>query len=288
MREEMKTELDASSDAGELAFESSFKKAAIGNLPWDKLLGNRPSAGAALGPDPDAEPPPIGLLWSGLSDAHTHDSSLSPLLSMSMEADVSGRFGPGYIVADVCPERAIPFNSGGGYFNELEVYVPLFLLPEEIVRVEGRECGLKVAKESDDAKKALVKKACYPNDLTDSDKRSPTGATYRSCYSNFGFRTEHGLDSAGIGPLSERYGSQIHGAMYDVLTMSKNIAEVRAKASADLTKVCAPSCDTAKVILAAVQKQLGEGAPQDRENRQNIANDLPGYEAAVAKACPAP
>lgn len=286
VREDLGSALDGADDAGEFAFAKSagLKRGAIDKLPWNELLGKRPGPGGS----PDIEAEPIDLAWSLLAMSHTNGGDLSPLISTSIEPDVSGRFGPGYIVADVCPERAIPFTADRGFFNELEVYVPLFLLPEEIVRVEGRECGVAAAKEPESTRKQ-AKKSCFPKDFTDTDKRSPTGAIYQACYSNLGHVAEHGLDSVGTGPLADRYFDKIHDAMYDVLAKSTSIAEVRSHAT-KLGAVCQPSCETSAEILALVNEQVAKGctgcSEEAAQNLQKIADDLPGYTKAVGDTCP--
>lgn len=74
---------------------------------------------------------------------HTSTSTYSPFLSASFSEDMGRGYGPLMIVMDVCPERILPnFEPSGGFASEEEVYIPFFVLPEEIVRIEGRQCWL--------------------------------------------------------------------------------------------------------------------------------------------------
>ena len=75
--------------------------------------------------------------------AHTSVSTFSPFLSASFSENMGRGYGPMMIVMDVCPERILPnFAPSGGFVGEEELYIPFFVLPEEIVRIEGRECWL--------------------------------------------------------------------------------------------------------------------------------------------------
>lgn len=60
-------------------------------------------------------------------------SPFSPLISTTLSTALD-LWGPKYLVLDVCPERAA-FVRHFDFLDEEEVYVPLFLLPEEIVDI---------------------------------------------------------------------------------------------------------------------------------------------------------
>ncbi len=82
----------------------------------------------------------VDLEWTAIALDHTQGapwgtgagSPFSPLISTSVNA--IEKWGPFFIVADVCPERAVPSIA---YVDaaEQEVYLPLFVLPEEIVAI---------------------------------------------------------------------------------------------------------------------------------------------------------
>lgn len=82
---------------------------------------------------------PKGFRWNEVAWSHSGKGSKgSAIISTSMEWSVSKRFAKPYLlVMDICPERALAlFNSETiGTFPEAEVYVPLFVLPEEIVKI---------------------------------------------------------------------------------------------------------------------------------------------------------
>lgn len=91
---------------------------------------------------------------------HSSTSVYSPFLSASFNDRVARNYGPLMMVMDVCPERLLPnFEVDQKYTNEEELYLPFFILPEEIVRIEGRDCLL-----------AKSGQLTGPNDVTDMDK----------------------------------------------------------------------------------------------------------------------
>ncbi|MBX9766425.1 MAG: hypothetical protein K2X47_04060 [Bdellovibrionales bacterium] len=78
---------------------------------------------------------------------HTSTSTYSPFLSASFSESMGRGYGPLMIVMDVCPERILPnYEPTGAFLSEEELYIPFFVLPEEIVRIEGRECWLARSK----------------------------------------------------------------------------------------------------------------------------------------------
>lgn len=126
---------------------------------------------------------------------HTHTSTFSPFLSASFSQSMGFGYGPIMIAMDVCPERILPnFELRGIFAFEEELYIPFFVLPEEIVRIEGRECWIAYAKPDldllppEEKQKYLeaTAKFCatnYPSRPTD-----PTNAAtkkWRSFFRNF-------------------------------------------------------------------------------------------------------
>lgn len=80
------------------------------------------------------------FIWNEITNWHAETGSdTSPLLSTSLEWSIAKKFANPYlIVMDVCIDRAAAvFNGTQNFakFHELEVYLPLMALPEEIVSV---------------------------------------------------------------------------------------------------------------------------------------------------------
>ena len=113
--------------------------------------------------------------------SHTVTSKSSPFHSTTLLESIAVRFaGAGkskvrYIALDICPQRAFPVSNSSALitFNEAEVYVPLFLLPEEIVGVV--DCSA-----SQDASSCRV----VAGNVTPAAKGSGTSA-FRACYFNY-------------------------------------------------------------------------------------------------------
>lgn len=103
------------------------------NLPWQTFLGQRR--------DISRRGKNIDLSFHGLSWAHTGDSANSPFISVSLTSHTASIWGPGYLVLDLCPQRAFLASSGGLGGTESEFLVPLFLLPEEITDVVDYNCA---------------------------------------------------------------------------------------------------------------------------------------------------
>lgn len=80
----------------------------------------------------------VDFRWPNLTEAHSGvESNVSSLISTSLEASISQDFArPKLVVLDVCPERAYAiYSAGAATFPEAEVYLPLFVFPEEVVAV---------------------------------------------------------------------------------------------------------------------------------------------------------
>ncbi|MBX9766623.1 MAG: hypothetical protein K2X47_05070, partial [Bdellovibrionales bacterium] len=126
---------------------------------------------------------------------HTATSAFSPFLSASFSQRMGHAYGPILIVMDVCPERMLPnFELAGGYGGEEELYLPFFVLPEEIIRFEGRECWIARSKAGldllppEERERYLkeVEKLCeatYP--VKPSEPVNATTKKWRSYFRNF-------------------------------------------------------------------------------------------------------
>lgn len=191
------------------------------------------------------------------------------LISTSVESLVADRFGPGFLTLSVCPERALLTTQNGENFGELEAYVPLFILPEEIVRVDGKECGQI---EDED-----LRKKCHTTPFVDTaPPASPYTALYRQCFENLGTATEARGDA-----LAARYG-KISEAFYKKVDETTSVDALRV-AIGTMTGVCAPDCDLAKKAvttetaaiakLAATDPELGARKTELEQLTRKVATD---------------
>lgn len=267
-------------DSGSVVYSKrdNLKSSSITALPWAHYLGFQRLIGKARRPDDF-----INLDWQALAVTHTVSSNGSPLLSTSLQPDVVDglNFGPAFIVADVCPERALTLRSTFA-FGEAEVYVPFFLLPEEIVRIEGADCGHRVYRQ------ASKKDQCWKNPLTDTDARTPMSDVYRNCYVNFGFPVEyrHYSQSARAIVL-ERSFSNLN-AMQNIEDTSTSVDALRTKLL-DLKTQCQPNCGVAQKVIegarADIARRTSENRPEDTAETEKLKNDLVQYESALKSLC---
>lgn len=85
--------------------------------------------------------------WDEITGTHTNDNEgTSPVISTTLADSVAADFGPGFAIIEVCPERALLTASSVQYLHELEFYVPFFILPEELVSIEGADCAVAIRK----------------------------------------------------------------------------------------------------------------------------------------------
>lgn len=280
MGQELAEVISDPSRKGETMYENAtkLKTSAIENLPWAEFLGKRLMAGAKR---PDDF---INMQWGNLASSHSVGSSGSPLVSASLLAEVSGGWGPAYIVADVCPERALPLESTFA-FGEAEVYVPFFFFPEEIVRIEGQEC-----KSANSA--AAADKKCAKNAFTDTDPTNAITALMKSCYVNFGNIIEYQPYSGGRQIVQNRF-QNTQEAMRNSLTKNNNFSEMRANFS-KVESVCKASCETAQEVVDAQRERLNEPlfgtTDEDKKDellqRSKFKTALDEYLVLMKKECP--
>lgn len=121
--------------------------------------------------------------WTYLASAHSLNSKGSPLISTSLLSTVGDQYGPPVLVLDVCPERLYPammeFDIFGTFW-ESEMYIPFFILPEEVVRIEGLDCFFQKQREPEHV--------CP--DIVDRDEVSERTKNFRRIFLNFGYRFE--------------------------------------------------------------------------------------------------
>jgi hypothetical protein len=121
--------------------------------------------------------------WTHLASAHTTDSKGSPLISTSLLSTVGDQYGPPVLVLDMCPERIFPammIFDVFGTFWESELYVPFFILPEEVVRIEGLPCFFE--------RQRNPSHVCP--DIVDRDPVGERTRNFRKIFLNFGYRFE--------------------------------------------------------------------------------------------------
>jgi hypothetical protein len=248
-------------------------KSAIENIDWPLFFGMGRQIARARDPNDF-----INFGWEDLAMSHSVASGESPLISLALQPDVSNGFGPGFLVADICPERALPLENNFA-FGETEIYVPLFILPEEVVRVEGLQCGLDIqngrAKRSD----------CYPKPLTDSDPLSPATKSMRECYINFGHPIEYKPWGAREAVAGRFFGDK--QAPLKTIFDGQTIAQARQTQTQALQQ-CTPSCSAAQGVVKTARERLSYPAVNeiDQKNHNDLENGLKDYLNLMKSKCP--
>lgn len=249
------------------------KKGAIENLDWPYFFGMKRLIARTRDPNDF-----INFNWDNLAATHSIVSTDSPLISLALQPDVSNDFRPGFIVADICPERALPLESPFA-FGETEIYVPLFILPEEIVRVEGLECGLEIQNGRSNRER------CFPKPLTDKDPESKASQGMRNCYINFGYPIEYkhwGARNA----VQGRYTDAILPGLRSIFE-KENIAQVRSEHSKAMEK-CSPSCKVAQLVLDDARDELTRPPVTEdgKESYNLLKSSLGEYLDMLKRECP--
>jgi hypothetical protein len=249
------------------------KKGAIENLDWSYFFGMKRLIARTRDPNDF-----INFNWDNLATTHSIVSTDSPLISLALQPEISNDFGPGFIVADICPERALPLESSFA-FGETEIYVPLFILPEEIVRVEGLDCGLEIQNGRSSRDR------CFPNPLTDQDPVNKASQGMRNCYINFGHPIEHKPWGARFA-VQRRYTAAILPGLRSIFE-KENIAQVRSEHSKALER-CSPSCTVAQEVLIDARDKLSRPpVPEDEKESHNLLNSSLGdYSNLLKRECP--
>ncbi len=248
-------------------------KSAIEQLNWPNFFGM--GRLAARSNDPNNF---IDFNWEKLAKTHSGSSSFSPLISFALKPDVSDGFGPGFLIVDICPERVLPLEN---YltFGETEIYVPLFVLPEEIVRVEGLQCGLDI--QNGKAKR----ESCYPKPLTDSDAPSSATQRMRECYINFGHPIEYKSWGA-RDSVSRRFFAEKLDILNQIF-LSKNLTEAR-QAQTQVLQQCAASCTVANDVVRDARESLSQPPTNDidKKNKDLLNQSLSDYLMLMKSKCP--
>lgn len=250
----------------------NVKKSAVDQIDWATFFGMERQIARARNPNDF-----INFGWENLASSHSVSSNQSPLISLALKADVSDGFGPGFLVAEICPERALPLDNSFA-FGETEIYVPLFVLPEEIVRVEGLECGLKIQNGR------ATRKDCFPQPLTDNVPISPAAQNMRDCYINFGHPIEYRPWGARE-PVAARYFGGTQNLLKRIFD-AQTISQARQLQSQALSQ-CAPSCQVAQQVVDQAKERLSYPPTDDldKENHQMLEASLSDYLSLLRNKC---
>jgi hypothetical protein len=252
---------------------AEVKKSAIENLDWAYFFGMKRQVARSRDPNDF-----INFSWEQLASTHSISSVDSPLISVALQSDVSNGFGPGFIVADICPERALPLESHFA-FGETEVYVPLFILPEEVVRVEGLECGVDIQNGRS------RRERCFPKPLTDKDPVSEATQGMKNCYINFGQPIEYkpGVPRT---PVVGRYTGEVQANLKSIFEHSE-ISQVR-QAHAKVLNLCSPSCQVSQSVVDSARKSLGYPPSNEASKKEHkiLEDSLKDYLSFLKGKCP--
>lgn len=218
--------------------------------------------------------------WDQLSVNHSQgEGDPDVLISTTLLSEVARRFGPGYLTLSVCPERTAFVTKTSENFGELEVYLPLFILPEEIVSIDGLECGQLPGDDDGEAAQECFKKATgtpfvhHPASLS-----SPT-LLYRQCFMNFGTLAETSESDL----LTTRYSKNLK-AFYKILAASNSSRDFRSKLVSELQAQCKPDCALGKKIMKRLKADLAANVELSWTSEE-LAPSLAELQSFVASTC---
>jgi hypothetical protein len=196
--------------------------------------------------------------WSELTSVHTTGETSTILISTSVNASVANHFGPGFLTLSVCPQRAMLVNQLGDDFAEYEVYLPLIIFPEEIVKVEGEICGHLEDEE---------KKLCYGRKFAaDKTSLAELSQAYHDCLMN----RDIGLRTYSVKPVEDRYRDRINPVFYRLVGESSSSKDFLAKMP-QIKTLCKPDCKVMREVRERILKAVA-AFPRGPE-AQKEAND---------------
>ena len=243
-------------------------KKPLNMLPWKKWFAEMRSFITPEGGDTDID---LQYRFDRLAVAHTLDSKSSALLSTTVSRKVAEGFGTKQFVLDVCPERVFPVLDTR-YLSEFEYYMPLFILPEEIVADVNKG-------------ESLPPSVSAPSTL---------GERVWSCFANLGtnlevarvseeateIRESGGDDNSGDIPYTQRY-KTVRNKIYEGVLASTDFAAWRTD-FARITEQCAVDCKLAQNTLESERERFkNSGAMYTKEKK--LALD--GHEKEFLKRC---
>lgn len=211
--------------------------------------------------------------WYSLSTNHSFgEADPDVLISLTVLPEIARRFGPGYLTLSLCPERA-QFLVRTDNYTEFEMYVPFFILPEEIARIDGIECG-QLKDDEGKASKRCFKKTTGKEFADFTTQINELTKIYRQCFVNFGTLAEAAMGNL----LADRYALGGEDTFYKVLSGSKDNLEFRSQLLPALKAACRPDCKLAKSIKLQLESKIAEGAelvfaPEEIKSGLKALND---------------
>ncbi len=209
--------------------------------------------------------------FGGITSTQSAGEASTILISTSVSASVAAEFAPSFLTLTVCPERAMLVDYFAEDFNEWEVYLPLFILPEEIALMEAVECGQ--IEDPDTAKKCHGKP--FESNKTELNKLS---SLVRNCIGNFGTEAERQFTNL----VQNRFEQSIHPKFYQILTDSDSLESFRANLS-QLSNICKPDCAIAKKAHEGVDRAFKLETNETKKLR--FKTDYDEIDAVLKKEC---
>lgn len=200
--------------------------------------------------------------WADLTSAHSLSAGRSALISTTLQQDLARELaGSGnglrrYLVLDVCPERALPITGSLELksFDSAEVYVPLFILPEEITAL------VEVARTPHGQ---ITERVIAGDPAALRAEQSQATRSFRSCYFNFDLPLERSRELL-QGWVPPAFRTRIQPEWMKPLaelTPENRRSEWRKHTLGLSEGVCRPSCErTAEFV------QRAEGFGEDKED----------------------
>ena len=240
------------------------------DLPWKNWLAADREFVTPEGGDTLIQP---DYRFDQLAIAHTIDSKTSALVSTTTSKNVAKQFGTEMFVLDVCPERTFPVMDLR-YMSEFEFYVPLFLLPEEIVADVPHTFPIP---STVPAQSALTSQmwTCFANTGTEVDI-SAIKIEESTVRESGGDDTQAGLSYV------QRY-KKTRDSVYKALTSTKDFAAWRAD-FAGIASKCTIDCALADATLKEEQtRAMALGSRYSAEEKADLKSLLDARKKGCGK-----
>lgn len=238
-----------------LANAASLSRYSLANFEFEKIFMER---------DPNN-----WARWDHISQEHTNDNEFpSPNVSTSLSWRQADTFGPGFATIEVCPERALLVTGTTNFLSEMEVYIPLFILPEEVVRLEAVDCAVAMRTPGSlvERDRDYPRERCYSGHFSDPDPENPRTRAARSCFFDNDPPTD--LDTA----LSELRTTQRFTAISERVNSAYALATggtsgIRTAVRDAINTVCALDCDAERRIYSCAKRNADYGGSEEYHQR---------------------
>lgn len=219
--------------------------------------------------------------WSDIAKTHSLTAPETPLISVSLDAESAMMFGPSLLVLDVCPERLMPSvidrERSRVNFYETEFYLPITILPEEVVNIEGIECRNQLRKNNNGSE--LCKKGAFK--IQSETKRTENADKFWKLFYNFNhsFERMYVHIATQFGGSPELYlswpaslsGERIQKFYAQLTNSSGTIEDWRSQITSMSIK---PDCDNAAGVIDGIESLFWDIKKQENDPEAKAALEI--------------